>query len=50
MRFNDAARDFNTARSSFPTTLVAGIFGGRFAEKQYFTATAGSQEPPKVKF
>lgn len=50
MRFNEAARDFNTARASFPTSIVAGMFGGRFAEKQYFTAKAGSQEPPKVKF
>jgi LemA protein len=50
MRFNEAARDFNTARASFPTSLVAGIFGDRFAAKQYFTAKAGSEVPPKVKF
>lgn len=50
MRFNEAARDFNTARASFPTSIVGGIFGGRFAPKQYFAAKAGSETPPKVKF
>ncbi|HSN25023.1 MAG TPA: LemA family protein [Kofleriaceae bacterium] len=50
MRFNDAARDFNTARASFPTSLVAAMFGGRFTEKQYFTAAAGTHTPPKVQF
>ncbi len=50
MRFNEAARDLNTARASFPTSIVASIFGDRFAERQYFTATAGSELPPKVKF
>jgi LemA protein len=50
MRFNEAARDFDTARASFPTSIVAGIFGGRFASKQYFAAKAGSDTPPKVKF
>ena len=50
MRYNEAARDFDTARASFPTSIVAGIFSGRFAEKQYFAAKAGSEEPPKVKF
>ena len=50
MRYNEAARDFNTARATFPTSLVAGIFGGRFAERQFFTAKAGSDVPPKVQF
>jgi len=50
MRYNEAARDFDTARASFPTSIVAGMFGGRFAEKQYFAAKPGSSEPPKVKF
>jgi LemA protein len=50
MRFNEAARDFDTARASFPTLLVAGVFGERFAPKQYFAAKAGSETPPKVKF
>ena len=49
MRFNEAARDYNTARATFPTTLVAHLFG-RFAEHPYFAATPGAAEPPKVKF
>jgi LemA protein len=49
MRYNEASRDFNTARASFPTSIVAGMFG-KFSEKQYFAAKAGSAEPPKVKF
>jgi len=50
MRYNDAAREFDTARDTFPSSIVAGIFGGRFAEKQYFTAKAGTDTPPSVKF
>jgi LemA protein len=36
MRFNEAAQAFNTARDSFPTVIVAKMFGHRFAEKAYF--------------
>jgi LemA protein len=50
MRFNEAARAFNTKRMSFPTTLIAGFFGSRFAEKPYFKAQAGAETAPKVKF
>ncbi len=50
MRYNEAARDFDTTRASFPTSIVAGIFGARFAPKQYFAAKAGSEVPPKVTF
>ncbi len=50
MRFNDAARAFNTKRDSFPTVLVAGFFGDRFRAKPYFKASEGSAQPPKVKF
>jgi LemA protein len=49
-RFNESARDFNTYRNSFPTVIAAGFFGGRFAEKAFFTAKAGSDTPPPVKF
>jgi LemA protein len=48
--FNEAARQFNAARQSFPTNVIAGFFGPRFAEKAYFQATPGSQVPPKVDF
>jgi LemA protein len=50
MRFNDAAREFNTKRDSFPTTFLAGFFGDRFREKPYFQAEAGSNVAPKVSF
>jgi LemA protein len=50
MRYNEAAREFNVARASFPTSIVAGLFAERFADKQYFTAKTGSEVPPKVTF
>jgi LemA protein len=49
-RFNEAARNFNTRRDSFPTVIIAGFFGNKFAEKPYFSATAGAEKPPEVKF
>ena len=49
-RFNEAAQAFNTKRMSFPTVLIAGFFGSRFAEKAYFKAAEGSAAAPKVKF
>ncbi len=50
MRFNDAAREFNTKRNSFPTMIMAGFFGDRFREKQYFQAEPGAHAAPKVSF
>ena len=50
MRFNEAAQAFNTARDSFPTVVVAKMFGRRFAEKAYFQAQAGAATAPKVQF
>jgi len=49
-RFNESAQAFNTKRMSFPTVLIAGFFGSRFAEKAYFTAQPGAETAPKVKF
>lgn len=49
-RFNEAARDFNTRRESFPTVVFAGVLGDRFKPKAYFTAAAGAAEAPKVEF
>lgn len=49
MRFNERAQDFNAKRDSFPTVVIAGFFP-KFAEKQYFKATAGAEKPPEVKF
>jgi LemA protein len=50
MRFNEVARTFNAHRQSFPTVLIAGLFGSRFAEKAYFQAQPGSERAPQVKF
>ena len=50
MRFNETARGFNTRRNSFPTVLLASLFGGRFQEKGYFRAEAGAEKAPKVGF
>src|SRR5205814_705081 len=36
MRFNETAQAFNTKRNSFPTVVIAGFFGSRFADKAYF--------------
>ncbi len=49
-RFNEVSQAFNTKRQSFPTVLIAGIFGSRFAEKAYFKAQTGAETAPKVKF
>ncbi len=48
--FNESSQAFNTKRQSFPTVLIAGFFGSRFAEKAYFKAQAGAETAPKVKF
>jgi len=50
MRFNEAARAFNTRRHSFPTVVIAGLFGDRFRDKAYFKAQAGADQAPKVAF
>ena len=50
MRFNDAARAFNTKRNTFPTVIIAGLFGSKFTDKSYFTAAEGANVAPKVKF
>lgn len=49
-RFNEAAQQFNTVRDSFPTNIFAGFFGSRFQEKAFFTAQAGAETAPQVKF
>jgi LemA protein len=47
-RFNETAREFNTARRRFPTSLVANLFG--FEAKAYFEAAEGAEEVPPVQF
>jgi len=47
-RFNETTLSYNTAVKSFPTVLVAGLFG--YSPKPYFEATTGASTPPKVEF
>ena len=47
-RFNDTAKDYNTAVRRFPAVLFAGIFG--FSPKPYFQADAGAEKAPEVNF
>lgn len=47
-RFNDLARDYNSAIKRFPAVIFAGMFG--FSPKAYFAAKPGADTPPEVKF
>src|SRR5271165_5426869 len=47
-RFNEAVQAYDTAIRRFPAVVLAGMFG--FTSRPYFTATPGSQTPPKVQF
>jgi LemA protein len=46
--YNAVVRDLNTKIQSFPTNLIAGIFG--FQQKQFFETAAADREPVAVKF
>ena len=46
--FNNEAKSYNTKVKSFPTNLLAGMFG--FKERPYFEAEAGSEKAPTVNF
>ena len=48
MRFNEAVRAFNTKLRSFPTNMIAGLFG--FEKAKFFEVPKERQEAPKVKF
>ncbi len=47
-RFNEAVRALNTKIRSFPTNLIAGMFG--FEKATFFEVPKEKQEAPKVKF
>jgi len=47
-RYNDAARNYNTLRRSFPSNVTAKVFG--FQEYPYFEAPTDAQKAPKVDF
>jgi len=46
--YNAVVRDLNTKIQSFPTNLLAGMFG--FQQKQFFETAATDREPVAVKF
>lgn len=47
-RFNETVQTYNTEVKSFPTLIMAKIFG--FKEKEYFKSVAGSEKAPDVNF
>jgi LemA protein len=47
-RFNESAREYNTAIRRFPGSLVADSKG--FKPREYFEAKAGAESAPEVKF
>ncbi|CAN5540073.1 LemA family protein [soil metagenome] len=44
--FNDAVKNYNTTRNSFPAVLTAGMMG--FKEEPYFQGDERSKEVPKI--
>ena len=47
-RYNELVRDYNTQIKTFPTNMLAGMFG--FTEKAYFQSVSGADLAPKVEF
>ena len=47
-KFNDAVQRYNTTVKTFPTVMIAGMFG--YQSKPYFAAKEGAETPPKVEF
>ena len=48
MKFNEAAKAYNTRIRKFPDNIVASMFG--FEKKGYFEAAAGAEQAPVVEF
>jgi LemA protein len=46
--YNAVVRDLNTKIQSFPTNILAGMFG--FTQRQFFETTDADREPVQVKF
>ena len=46
--FNDAVQSYNTKVRAFPTNIFAGMMG--FKQREGFSAEAGSEKAPEVKF
>ena len=47
-KFNEVVQSYNIQVRSFPTNLIAGMFG--FAPRPYFTAQPGAERAPTVNF
>jgi LemA protein len=47
-RYNETVQQYNTEVRSFPSLIMAKIFG--FKEKEYFKSIAGSEKAPDVNF
>jgi LemA protein len=47
-RFNETVRTYNTKIRSFPTNILAGMFG--FEKSAFFEVPKEAQAAPKVKF
>ena len=47
MKFNEVAREYNTAVRRFPANVIAGMFG--FDKKPYFEASEAAQQAPDVR-
>jgi LemA protein len=47
-RYNEAVRTYNVKIRSFPTNIMAGMFG--FGKSEFFNVSAEAKEAPKVKF
>ncbi|MGD2114868.1 MAG: LemA family protein [Acidobacteriota bacterium] len=50
MRFNEAARQFNTRVKKLPQAWLISTFGWPFEEKAYFQSRPGAEEAPEVEF
>ncbi len=48
MRFNEAVQQYDTVVKTFPTVIVANLFG--YQPKPYFQSTPGAETPPRVQF
>lgn len=46
--YNEVVRGYNTQVQTFPTNVVAGLFG--FDKRSYFEAEAGAERAPEVNF
>ncbi|MBA4312807.1 MAG: LemA family protein [Chlorobiaceae bacterium] len=47
-RFNEVVQEYNIKVRTFPTSILAGMFG--FSQKQYFQSEPGAEKAPKVSF